>query len=185
MSEKFPKKIGYFTVDVKNGKFIVDSGKTIYLEKFKKTVLNKNRILKEFNTYLGAEKFIKKLLLKNKKEKTEKSNKIVKSLYLVLLKEKTTDKVFVKVGFTSKKYIISRFSKRFGYEDYELVSIIRRVNIKDAEKYEKIIKDRIKKNKVSRFKFLNEGFSGYSECFGYESYDRILNIFDSVVKSIV
>jgi hypothetical protein len=41
MINVFPKKLGYFTITNENGKYIVDSGKTIYLVKFKKTIINK------------------------------------------------------------------------------------------------------------------------------------------------
>lgn len=185
MIRVFPKKIGYFTVTNEGNKYIVDSGKTIYLVKFKKTIINKNRIIKEFKTYEGAEKFIKRQLLVNKKEKEKKVGKSIKSLYYVTLKEKESGRIFVKVGFTSKKYILGRFSKKFGYSDYELVNIIRRVYTTDAEKHEKIIKDRIKKNNIKKFQFLSEGFSGYSECFNYDYYDKVLNIFDSVTKPLL
>lgn len=185
MSNGFPKKIGYFTVSNEDGKYIVDSGKTIFLPKFNKTIINKNRILKNFKTYEGAVKFIKRQLSKHKKEKQKKTSKIIKSLYLVILKEKETNRLFVKVGFTSKKYIMGRFSKKFGYSDYELVTIVRRVYTTDAEKHEKDIKEKIKKNNIKKFSFLNEGFSGYSECFNYEYYEKVVSIFDAVTKKLL
>ena len=51
MSQKFLQKIGYYSVyeeETPRGvKYIADSGKTIYLERYKKYIINKNRDIKE------------------------------------------------------------------------------------------------------------------------------------------
>jgi hypothetical protein len=67
---------------------------------------------------------------------------------LVLIKEESTNKTFVKVGITSKKFIVRRFSKDHGYEGYTVESILRRIDMVDAEKVETEIKDKLNKKKT-------------------------------------
>jgi hypothetical protein len=66
-------------------------------------------------------------------------------LYLIILKEEKTNLLFVKVGITSKKFIISRFSKLFGYDGYVVETILRRVDTEMAEEIEKKVLDKLKK----------------------------------------
>ena len=117
MSKKHIKKIGYFDINEINKNnttlYEVDSGKLLYVKKYKKYVPNPYRIIKEFKTLTQAINFSKKSLEKQNKEK-RKIN-VPKSVYLVILKEEKTNLLFVKVGITSKKFIINRFSKLFGY----------------------------------------------------------------------
>jgi DNA-binding Lrp family transcriptional regulator len=116
----------------------------------------------------------------NKKKKLEK---LPKSLYLIVMKEEKTGKTFVKVGITSKRFILRRFSKDYGYEGYTLETILRRIDTKDAEKLEEQIKDKLnKKRGVKKFKPLLENFSGYSECFSYDSMSEIILVFDTLTK---
>ena len=99
------------------------------------------------------------------------------------MKEEKTGKTFVKVGITSKRFILRRFSKDYGYEGYTLETILRRIDTKDAEKLEETIKEKLnKKRGVKKFKPLLENFSGYSECFSYDSVNEIISIFDSLTK---
>ena len=50
MSKELLQKIGYYSVyvekTIKGTKYIADSGKTIYLARFKKYIINPNRDLK-------------------------------------------------------------------------------------------------------------------------------------------
>jgi hypothetical protein len=111
-------------------------------------------------------------------------DKIPKSLYLVLIKEESTGKTFVKVGITSKRFIMRRFSKAYGYDGYILESILRRVDTPDAERLESEIKDKLnKKRSVKKYRPILESFSGYSECFNYNSLDDIVKIFDDIAYS--
>ena len=54
MSKELICKIGYYSVyseqTSKGLKYVADSGKTIYLARFKKYIINSNRDLKEFKT---------------------------------------------------------------------------------------------------------------------------------------
>jgi nitrogenase molybdenum-iron protein alpha/beta subunit len=181
MSKKLVKKIGYFNItEIKTNTmttYEVDSGKLLYLKKYKKYVANPYRITKEFKTIKQAIDFSKKNLEKNNKEKIKRNPP--KSLYLIILKEEKTNLLFVKVGITSKKFIINRFSKLFGYEGYTVETILRRIDTDIAEELEKKILDKLKKNKtVKKYRPILESFSGYSECFDYDSINNIINIFD-------
>jgi hypothetical protein len=61
---------------------------------------------------------------------------------------------------------------------------LRRIHTKDAEKLEETIKNKLKqKHNIKKFKPLMENFSGYSECFSYDSLNEIIFIFDSVTKN--
>lgn len=140
MSEKLIDKVGYFLIyeikGIKTTKYRIDSGKTIFLEFLNKSVVNKNRIVKDFTTLDKAKEYAKKKMVKSLKVKKKKIDKLQKDLYLVLIQEESTGKTFVKVGITSKKFIAGRFSKKFGYEGYELKQILRRIKTPKAEKLE-------------------------------------------------
>jgi hypothetical protein len=187
-SRKKIKTIGFYDINqIKDGlsmSYEVDSGMYIYLERFKKYILNKNRDVKTFKTLEKAENYVHIKLDKHKKVKEKKINKLPKSLYLVLIKEESTGKTFVKVGITSKKFIMRRFSKAYGYDGYVLESILRRIDTPHAEKLESEIKDKLnKKRSVKKYKPLLESFSGYSECFNFDSLSDIIKIFDQISKT--
>ena len=102
---------------------------------------------------------------------------------MVLIKEESTGKTFVKVGITSKRFIMRRFSKAYGYEGYTVESILRRIDSPYAEKLESEIKDKLnKKRSVKKYRPILESFSGYSECFDYLCLDHIITIFDECVN---
>jgi hypothetical protein len=190
MAEELLFKVGYYSFyKVINGtktKYRVDSGKTIFLARFNKHVNNPYRDTKEFPTLVKAREYVKKTLEKRTKEKNKKLSVLPKSLYLVLIKEESSGKTFVKVGFTTKRFIMRRFSKEYGYEGYTLESVLRRINTQDAEKLESEIKDKLKKKKsVKTYRPLLESFSGYSECFDYLSLNDIVKIFDDTTKNYV
>jgi nitrogenase molybdenum-iron protein alpha/beta subunit len=187
MSEKLIEKIGYFSIyeitGVKTTKYRIDSGKMIYLEFLNKSVENKNRIVKDFTDLDKAKLYAKNKMVKSLKAKKKKVSKLPKDLYLVLIEEKSTGKTFVKVGITSKKYIIRRFSKKFGYEGYELKEILRRIKTPKAEKLEEDIKNALnKKYGVKKYRPILENFSGYSECYDILGIDEIIRIFDYIVS---
>jgi len=103
---------------------------------------------------------------------------------LVLIKEESSGKTFVKVGITSKRFIMRRFSKAYGYEGYIVETILRRIDTPDAEKLESDIKEKLnKKRSVKKYRPLLESFSGYSECFDYNGLEDIITIFDSLTKN--
>jgi hypothetical protein len=190
MSEELLFKVGYYSFyKVINGvktKYRVDSGKTIFLARFNKYVNNPYRDTKEFPTLVKAREYVKKTLEKRTKEKNKKLSVLPKSLYLVLIKEESTGKTFVKVGFTTKRFIMRRFSKEYGYEGYTLESVLRRINTQDAEKLESDIKDKLKKKRsVKNYRPILESFSGYSECFDYLCLNDIVKIFDDTTKNYV
>ncbi len=188
MPQELLFKIGYYSVFIektkKTTKYVVDSGKTIYIERFKKYIINPYRDVKEFKTLEKAKDYVELKLVKKSQEKKKKLSKIPKSLYLVLIKEESTGKTFVKVGITSKRFIMRRFSKAYGYDGYILESILRRVDTPDAERLESEIKDKLnKKRSVKKYRPILESFSGYSECFNYNSLDDIVKIFDDIAYS--
>jgi hypothetical protein len=187
MSNKPIFKIGYYSVyekkTTKGVIYVADSGKTIYIDRLKKYIINKNRDLKEFKTLEKLKEYVQIKLNKKSKEKENKLSKIPKSLYLVLIKEESTDKTFVKVGITSKRFIMRRFSKSYGYEGYVLESILRRVDTPNAEKLEEEIKDKLnKKRSVKKYRPILESFSGYSECFNILGLEEIIKTFDNCVN---
>jgi hypothetical protein len=99
------------------------------------------------------------------------------------MKEESSGVTFVKVGITSKRFILRRFSKDYGYEGYQLTTILRRIDTEDAEVLEQKIKDKLgKKRGVKKYRPLMENFSGYSECFSFDSINEIIEIFDSLTK---
>jgi hypothetical protein len=173
-------KIGYYDVySVVSGgtkKYEVDSGKTIFIKRLNKSVPNKYRDIKKFDTFDLAKKYVETKL-------KQKSDKISKSLYLILIKEESTNKVFVKVGITSKKFIRKRFSKVYGYDGYIVETILRRIDSSDAEKMESIIKEKLnKKRLVKKYRPILESFSGYSECYDIGSLNLIIEVFDKEVN---
>lgn len=179
--------MGYYSVyeekSLKGVKYVADSGKTIYIDRLKKYIINQNRDLKEFKTLEKLREYVQSKLNKKSKEKEKKLSKIPKSLYLVLIKEESTSKTFVKVGITSKRFIMRRFSKAYGYEGYILESILRRIDTPDAEKLEDEIKEKLnKKRSVKKYRPILESFSGYSECFDLLSINDIITIFDNCVN---
>ena len=187
MSQKLLLKIGYYSIfeikTLKGVKYQVDSGKTIFIERFKKVVANPYRDVKEFRTLDRAKDYVNLKLVKKSQDKKKKISKLPKSLYLVLIKEESTGRTFVKVGITSKRFIMRRFSKAYGYEGYVIESILRRIDTPDAEKLESDIKDKLnKKRSVKKYRPVLESFSGYSECFDYLCLEDIINIFDTLTK---
>lgn len=180
-------KVGYYTIYQEivglNTKYVADSGKTIYSPRYKKYYPNPNRDVKKFKTVDEAKEYAKRKLGEYSTKKKERLKKVPKSLYLIVMKEESTGKVFVKVGITSKKFIMRRFSKDYGYEGYTLEKILRRIDTKDAEKIEGIIKDKLsKKRGVKKFRPLLENFSGYSECFDFNNIDSVIETFDKCTK---
>lgn len=187
MSEVLLLKIGYYSIyEIKTNrgkKYMVDSGKTIYIERYKKTMVNPYRDKREFQTLELAKEYVGLKLVKKSQEKKKKIKSLPKSLYLVLIKEEVSNKTFVKVGITSKKFIMRRFSKAYGYDGYILETILRRIDSPDAEKLEEEIKDKLnKKRSVKKYRPLLENFSGYSECFDYFCLEDIIKIFDECVN---
>lgn len=186
MSEPIAK-VGFFSIyEKKSGtskKYVVDSGKIIYSARFKKYVPNPYRVVKEFSTLKEAKDFASKKIKKHTETKKKKLKELPKSLYLILMKEESTGITFVKVGITSKKFILRRFSKEYGYEGYQLDTILRRIDTEKAEELEQLIKDKLsKKRGVKKYRPLMESFSGYSECFSFDSINVIMEIFDSLTK---
>jgi len=190
MIDNLVKKIGYYSIyetkkNIKK-KYRVDSGETLHLARFNKTITNPYRDVKNFETLAAATSYIKKKLNKKAKAKKKILKTLPKSLYLVLIKEEKTGKTFVKVGFTTKRFIHRRFSKIYGYEGYALESILRRVNSPDAEELEKEIKDKLnKKRSVKKYRPILENFSGYSECYDFICLSDIVKIFDAVANKVI
>lgn len=185
MIEKELLKIGYYTIyEVKTKLktfYRVDSGKTLYIARFKKYIFNPYRDLKEFPTLEKAKQYATKKITKKLKEKKKKIEKLPKSLYLILMKEESTGKTFVKVGITCKKHIADRFTKFFGYEGYTLIEILRRIESPDTIRLEKEIKEELnKKRSIKKYRPILESFSGYSECYDFLSLDEIIKIFDKL-----
>ena len=176
-------KIGYYSLtEIKSRnsiKYEVDSGKTIYIDRLKKYIINPYRDVKEFKTINDAKEYVNNVLSKKTEIKKNNLKKLPKSLYLVLIKEENTGKTFVKVGITSKRFIMRRFSKAYGYEGYVVESILRRIDTPDAEKLEEEIKEKLnKKRSVKKYRPILESFSGYSECFDFLCLNDIIKIFD-------
>jgi hypothetical protein len=188
MAQELLLKIGYYSIYIektlKGTKYIVDSGKTLYVARFKKYIVNPYRDLKEFKSLDKAKEYVNLKLVKKTQDKKKKLDTLPKSLYLVLIKEEGTGVTFVKVGFTSKKFIMRRFSKVHGYDGYVLETILRRIDTPHAEKLESEIKDKLnKKRSVKKYRPVLKSFSGYSECFDYVCLDDIIKIFDELVKT--
>jgi len=183
-------KVGYYQIsELKSGQstsYEVDSGQYIFIDRLKKYIVNKNRDRKKFKTIEKAKEYAMIKLGSYKKTRESKISKLPKSLYLVLIKEETTGKTFVKVGITSKRFIMRRFSKVYGYEGYVLESILRRVDTPNAEKLEDEIKEKLnKKRSVKKYRPVLESFSGYSECFNILGLEEITKIFDNCVNRVI
>lgn len=186
--EKFILKLGYYSIyeviEEDKIRYKVDSGALLYLAKFNKTIENPYRDIKFFDNVEKAKTYVTNILEKQKKKKNVKVRKLKKSLYLILMKEESSGKIFVKVGITTKKFIARRFSKEYGYEGYTIEKILRRVETPKAAKFEKEIKDKLnKKRSIKKYRPLLESFSGYSECYDYLGLDEIIRTFDSVANS--
>jgi hypothetical protein len=187
MAQVLLQKIGYYSIYeekvYKGIKYTVDSGKTLYVARFKKTIVNPYRDVKDFKTLEEAKEYVNKKLKKKTKEKKKKIARLPKSLYLVLINEKLSGKTFVKVGITSKRFIMRRFSKAYGYDGYTVETILRRIDTPDAEVLEKEIKDTFnKKRSIKKYRPLLESFSGYSECYDYLCLEDIIDIFDKLTN---
>jgi hypothetical protein len=62
--------------------------------------------------------------------------------------------------------------------------MLRRIDTPDAEVWETKIKDELnKKRSVKKYRPVLESFSGYSECFNFNSIDDVLIIFDKITKN--
>jgi hypothetical protein len=186
--EEIVCKVGFYTITLKKvGKkttYVADNGKTVFSNRTKKYVINKNRDLKEFTTLAEAKTYASGKVKKYNTKKNKKIKALPKSLYLVLIKEEVSGKTFVKVGITSKRFIMRRFSKAYGYEGYVVEAILRRVDTPSAAQLEEKIKDALKKKRsVKKYRPLLENFSGYSECFNYDGLDEIVKVFDDFVKN--
>ena len=189
MAQELVIKIGSYSIycskTPKTTKYIVDSGKTTFIARFKKYIVNPYRDLKEFNNLDKAKDYVNLKLSKKRQEKKKKLKDLPKSLYLVLIKEESTGKTFVKVGITSKRFIMRRFSKAYGYEGYVVETILRRIDTSEAERLESEIKDKLnKKRSVKKYRPVLESFSGYSECFDFMCLEDIIKIFDGLTKSV-
>jgi hypothetical protein len=185
MKENLVTKVGFYTIyekiTNKQKTYIADSGKTLTIGRFKKTIINPYRDLKTFDNVDDAIKYARSKISKSIGKKEKKISKLPKSLYLVLIKEEKSNKTFVKVGITSKKFIMRRFSKAYGYDGYVLETILRRIDTPDAEKLEEKIKDALnKKRSIKKYRPLLESFSGYSECYENNNINEIIEIFDSI-----
>lgn len=191
MNKKLITKIGcyniYEIIDLKGNKeYQTDNGKILFSVRFKKYYPNKNYETKNFKTLDGAKKYANKKLKTFVKEKKKVLLKLPKSLYLILIKEEKTNKLFVKVGITSKKFIIRRFSKNYGYDGYTVENILRRIIFEDAELVEKKVKEALNKSKsVKKYRPLLESFSGYSECYDFSGLEKIIEIFDMISQKYI
>lgn len=186
MKKEHITKLGYYDIhkiiNEKSIKYEVDSGQYLFVKRFNKYIVNPYRDKKTFTTLTKAKEYIKTKLGDQKKKKKEIIDKLPKSLYLILMKEEETNKTFVKVGITSKKFLMRRFSKQYGYKGYTIESILRRIDTPDAEKLEEEIKEKLnKKRSVKKYRPILESFSGYSECYDILAKDEIIIIFDSCV----
>ena len=189
MSQELVQKVGYYSIyedkTPKGVKYVTDTGKSIYLKRFKKYIINKTREIKDFPTLSKAVDYCKKKLSVKNKKRSKKISKLPKSLYLILIKEESSGKTFVKVGITSKRFIMRRFSKDYGYEGYDVQTILRRIHTPDAEDLEKEIKDKFnKKRSIKKYRPLMESFSGYSECYDYSCLNDLVEIFDKCVNKL-
>jgi len=187
MDSQLLLKIGYYSIfeskSASGTKYTIDNGKTLFIKRFNKIIANPYRDVKDFNNLDKAKKYIEKKLQKKYKDKKKKIDKLPKSLYLILMKEESTGKTFVKVGITSKRYISRRFSKEYGYEGYVLETILRRIDTPNAERLEKEIKNALnKKITIKKYRPVLECFSGYSECYNYLCIDEIIKIFDEIIN---
>ena len=186
MSEKKLFKIGYYTIyEITNTfqkTYRVDNGKKLLVKRFNKVINNPYRDRKDFKTIDEAKKYVVLKMEKNLKEKKTRMIKSPMTLYLILIKEEKSEKVFVKVGITSKKVITERYHKKYGYDGYTVETILRNVSSPIAEELETKIKNKLnKKRSIKKYRPILESFSGYSECYDYLCLDEIVKIFDELV----
>jgi hypothetical protein len=187
--EKLLYKKGYYSIYqvVKKGQttFKVDSGKTLFVKRFNKVIPNPYRDIKEFENIKDAEFYVGLKMVEGNQEKKKKLKELPKSLYLVLIKEEKSNRTFVKVGITSKKFIIRRFSKIYGYEGYTVESILRRIDSPKSEEIEAAIKDTLKKKRsVKNYRPKLKTFGGYSECYDFKCFKQITEVFDLKTKNL-
>lgn len=187
--EKILEKRGYYTIYEKKindiSTYRVDNGKTLFVARFNKVIPNPYRDIKEFKTLQSAKNYIDRKLKKGRSIKKKKLDELPKSLYFILMKEKKTGITFIKIGITSKKFILKRFSKEYGYEGYTLESILRRIDTPKAAEIEKKIHEALKKKRgVKKFRPLLESFGGYSECYDGNSFDDVAKVFDDLTKNL-
>mgnify|MGYP000057786845 FL=1 len=78
-------KIGYYSIyqikTTRGVKYKVDSGKTIYIERFKKYIVNPYRDTKEFTSLEKAKDYVGLKLVKRGQDKKKKLANLPKSLY--------------------------------------------------------------------------------------------------------
>ena len=166
-------------------KYRVDSGKVIFIARYKKYIPNPYRDLKEFTTLDKAKDYVSKKLNVSSKKKKTKLDKLPKSLYLILIKEVKTGIIFVKIGITTKKFIMRRFSNSHGYEGYVVESILRRIDTPKAEKIEKEIHDALKKKRsVKNYRPKQKTFGGNTECYDFKCFKQITEVFDLKTKNL-
>ena len=187
--EKILLKRGYYTIyekkDTTSTTYKVDSGKTLFVARFNKIIPNPYRDVKEFKSLESAKKYVDRKLKKGREVKKKKIEGLPKSLYFILMKEKKTGITFIKIGITSKRFILRRFSKQYGYDGYTLESILRRIDTPEAESIEKKIHEKLKtKKNVKKFRPLLESFGGYSECYDGSSFDEVAKVFDSFTNKL-
>lgn len=187
MKRELVMKLGYYEINKINNngvlKYEVDSGQYLFVKRLKKYIVNPYRDKKTFSSLEKAKNYVGSKLGEHTTKKKQIIDNLPKSLYLVLLKEQETDKTFVKVGITSKKFLMRRFSKNYGYKGYVIESILRRIDTPNAEKLEEEIKEKLNKKKsVKKYRPILESFSGYSECYDILSLNDIIIIFDSLTK---
>lgn len=187
--EKILQKRGFYTIYEKKINDVmtyrVDNGKTLFVARFNKIIPNPYRDIKEFKTLESAKNYIDRKLKKSKTIKKEKLDSLPKSLYFILMKEKKTGISFIKIGITSKKFILKRFSKEYGYEGYNIETILRRIDTPKAVEIEKKIHEKLKSKKsVKKFRPLLENFGGYSECYDGSSFNEVSKVFDDLTKGL-
>lgn len=190
MSEKIIGKVGYFTIKevIENGQqiFVADNGKLVYSKRFKKYYPNKNYIVKKSKDLSSLKKTLKTGMKKSLKKKEKVLKKLPKILYLVIFDEKSTNKKFVKVGFTTKKLVSRRFSTEYGYEGYVIFKVLRKFNDVNADKLESRIKTDLNKHPlIKKYRPVLKEFSGYSECYSFDNMELIMEIFDRITKKVI
>jgi hypothetical protein len=187
--EKILQKKGFYTIYeiVSRGKtkYKVDSGKLLYVARYKKYIPNPYRDIKEFSSIDKATQYVQKKLKTSKKRKDKKLSNLPKSLYFILIKEQKTGITFIKIGITTKKFIMRRFSNAHGYEGYTVETILRRIDTPDAEKIEKKIHQELKKkNSVKNYRPELKNFGGYSECYDGSCFNQVAEVFDKHTRNL-
>ena len=76
MAQELLLKMGYYSIyidkSMRGTKYIVDSGKTLYVARFKKYIINPYRDVKEFKSLDKAKEYIGTKLVKRTQEKKKK-----------------------------------------------------------------------------------------------------------------